>query len=363
MSQVTIAVVGATGAVGREMLSTLLERGFPDESVIALASERSAGSTVEFGERTLTVQALTPDAFEGVDIALFSAGGSVSKEFGPIAAKAGAVVIDNSSAFRMDPDKLLIVPEVNAGLLRHKLGSLASAEGFIIANPNCSTIQLVVALKPILDTAGLRRVVVSTYQAVSGAGQKGLDELWQQSLSIFNQQDLTISKFPHQIAYNCIPHIDEFTEGGYTKEEVKVINETRKILGVPDLRITATAVRVPVFHCHSESVNIETERPMHVDALRQVLREAPGVLVFDDPEERMYPMSIDIAGTDAVYVGRIRGDESAENGFNLWIVADNLRKGAALNAVQIAEIVLAERFPSIRIEPRRHQCHEGCCHA
>lgn len=363
MSQVTIAVVGATGAVGREMISTLVERGLPVDSLVALASERSAGSPIDVGERTVSVQALGPDSFSGVDIALFSAGGAVSREFGPIAAKAGAIVIDNSSAFRMDPAVPLVVPEVNADVLRNALRGLKDDQGAIIANPNCSTIQLVVALKPIRDAVGLRRVVVSTYQSVSGAGQQGLDELWNQSLSIFNQQELTIAKFPHQIAYNCIPHIDDFTESGYTKEEIKVMNESRKILGAPDLRITATAVRVPVFHCHSESVNIETETHIHPDALRDLLRSSPGILVVDDPSERAYPMSIDIAGSDAVFVGRIRQDESAENGLHLWIVADNLRKGAALNAVQIAEIVLAERFPSVQIEASHRAGHEGCSHA
>ncbi len=367
MSQLTIAVVGATGAVGREMINTLVQRGLPVDSLVLLASERSAGVRLDItGDITVTVQALTEDSFAGVDIALFSAGAAVSREFGPAAVAAGAVVIDNSSAFRMEPEVPLVVPEVNADLLRQALrgGSNGSGRaGLMIANPNCSTIQLVVALQPLLEHAGLRRVVVSTYQSVSGAGQKGLDELWGQSLAIFNQQELLVSKFPHQIAYNCIPHIDLFTESGYTKEEVKVIQETRKIMGLPQLKITATAVRVPVFHCHSESVNVETERRLSPAEARDILRRSPGIIVVDDPGEQLYPMSIDVAGTDAVFVGRIRTDDSTENGLNLWVVADNLRKGAALNAVQIAEIVLAERFPSVEIDPPSESGYEGRSHS
>jgi len=344
MAQLQIAVVGATGAVGREMIAVLCERGFGNENIRLLASSRSAGEEVEVNGSTVVVEELTAASFEGVDIALFSAGGAVSKEFCPIAAKAGAIVIDNSSAWRMDPDIPLVVPEVNASLLREKLRGLAEDDGLIISNPNCSTIQLVVALKPILDTAGLKRVVVSTYQSVSGAGQKGMDELWNQSIAIFNQAELPQEKFPHQIAFNCIPHIDEFLENGYTKEEQKVVNESRKILSKPDLRVTATAVRVPVFYGHSESVNIETEKPLSPQAARELLGRSPGVMVVDTPAEKSYPLAIDAAGTDATYVGRIRKDESVENGLNMWIVADNVRKGAALNAVQIAEIVCNERF-------------------
>ena len=335
-----IAVVGATGAVGREMIAVLLERELPTEDLVLLASERSAGSEVEVGDQTLKVEKLTADSFKDVKIALFSAGGQVSKEFCPVAAQSGAIVIDNSSAWRMDDAVPLVVPEVNAELLRSKLSALPLGQGMIVANPNCSTIQLAVVLKPILDKFGLRRVVVSTYQSVSGAGQKGLDELWDQSLAIFNQTEVVSSKFPYQIAFNCIPQIDDFTSNGYTKEELKVINESRKILEQPQLRITATAVRVPVFHSHSESVNLETERPASVSDIQSLLRGSPGVIVMDDPDSKSYPLAIEVAGTDATFVGRIRGDDSVENGFNLWVVADNLRKGAALNAVQIAEIVL-----------------------
>ena len=337
-----IAVVGATGAVGREMINVLLERGLPTNNLLLLASERSAGTEVEVGDQTVKVELLTADSFKGVKIALFSAGGSVSKEFCPVAAQAGAIVIDNSSAWRMDDKVPLVVPEVNADFLRSCLKSLPAGAGMIVANPNCSTIQLAVVLKPILDQFGLRRVVVSTYQSVSGAGQKGLDELWDQSLAIFNQAEIVSSKFPYQIAFNCIPQIDDFTSNGYTKEEMKVVNESRKILNKADLRITATAVRVPVFHSHSESVNLETEKPASVSELQSLLRGSPGVIVMDDPDSKSYPLAIEVAGTDATYVGRIRSDESVENGFNLWVVADNLRKGAALNAVQIAEIVMKE---------------------
>ncbi len=341
MEEVRFAIVGATGAVGREMLNILSERGLNLEGIKLLASSRSAGTEIEVEGTNYTVEALTTNSFEDVDIALFSAGGAVSKEFGPIAAKAGAIVIDNSSAWRMDDEVPLIVPEVNADKLREALVK-HKGEGFIIANPNCSTIQLAVVLKPILEAAGLKRVVLSTYQSVSGAGQKGLDELWDQSLAIFNQEEVKVQKFPHQIAFNCIPQIDDFLENGNTKEEQKMINETRKILGVSDLRITATAVRVPVFYSHSESVNIETERELSAEAAKALLERSPGILMFDEPKELRYPQAIDIAGTDATYVGRLRKDESVEHGLNLWIVADNLRKGAALNAIQIAEIILNE---------------------
>ena len=342
---VRFAVVGATGAVGREMIAVLTERGLANDELRLLASSRSAGTEVEVNGSSVTVEELTADSFEGIDIALFSAGGGVSKEFAPYAVKAGAVVIDNSSAWRMEPNIPLVVPEVNSDVLRSALRD-AGENGVIIANPNCSTIQLAVVLKPLHDAAGLRRVVVSTYQSVSGAGQKGMDELWSQALAIFNQQEVQVEKFPHQIAFNCIPHIDEFQPGGYTKEELKVVNESRKILGIPDLRITATAVRVPVFYAHSESVNVETVRPLSADEARKVLERSPGVMVVDTPCERAYPLPTDVAGTDATYVGRIRNDDSVENGLNLWVVADNVRKGAALNAVQIAEIVMSERFPS-----------------
>lgn len=343
-SGVTLAVVGATGAVGREMIDILIERQFPIGKLKLVASERSAGTEIEIDDESIKVEALTAEAFVGVDIALFAAGGSISAEFAPIAAESGAIVIDNSSHFRMDPRIPLIVPEVNATTLSEYLQSLPAGQGGIIANPNCSTAQLVVVLKPLLDAVGIKRVVVSTYQSVSGAGQKGMDELWNQCLAIFNQQEVAVEKFAHQIAFNCLPHIDTFLDNGYTKEEWKVIQESRKILGKEDLRITATAARIPVFSCHSESVNIETERPLTADAARAILRESPGIIVLDDPEDNLYPMSVELQGTDATYVGRVRVDESVEHGINLWVVADNLRKGAALNAVQIAEIVHQERL-------------------
>lgn len=339
MSGYRVAVVGATGAVGREMLAVLEERAFPVSKLKALASARSEGAEVEFQGETISVEKLTPESFRDVDFALFSAGGSVSTEYGPIAAEAGAIVIDNSSAFRMHDKVPLVVPEVNSDALRQAL-TVRERKGMIIANPNCSTIQLVCALNPLHQAAGLKRVVVSTYQSVSGAGQKGLSELSEQVTALFSQQQIEAKHFPHQIAFNCIPQIDLFEDNGYTKEEMKVIRESRKILGQPALKITATAVRVPVFACHAESVNIEFERALTPDQARQVLRESPGVIVIDNPEEKLYPLNIDVVGTDATYVGRIRKDESVENGVNLWVVADNLRKGAALNAVQIAEVVV-----------------------
>lgn len=334
------AIVGATGAVGREMLSVLEEHDLPVARLKLLASARSAGTELEFRGKSIQVEELTADSFQGVDIALFSAGGSVSLEFGPIAAQAGAVVIDNSSAFRMQADVILGVPEVNGSLISKTVSELKNGKGLIIANPNCSTIQLVVVLKPIHDKFNLRRVVVSTYQSVSGAGQKGMDELWDQTLAICNQQEVKKEKFPHQIAFNCLPHIDVFLENGYTKEEMKVVHESRKILGIPELKLTCTAVRVPVFNCHAESVNVETESKATVKEIRALLREAPGVMLMDDPKENVYPVNTVLAGTDATYVGRIREDESVDNGINLWVVADNLRKGAALNALQIASLVV-----------------------
>ncbi len=335
----TVAVVGATGAVGREMLNVLVERNFPVGKIRALASKRSAGDEVEFGSKNVKVEELTAESFDGVDIALFSAGGDISKEFAPHAVEAGAIVIDNSSAFRMETSVPLIVHEVNADVLRAHLSSLGTFEGSIIANPNCSTIQLVVVLKPIHERAGLRRVIVSTYQSVSGAGKQGMDELWEQTVSIVKQEDPEVKKFAHRIAFNCLPHCDVFLENGYTKEEMKVLHESRKILGVPDLRLTCTAVRVPVFSCHSEAVNVETESPLSAEDAKMLLGESPGIVLQDDPENNTYPLAAELIGTDATYVGRIREDESIENGLNMWIVADNLRKGAALNAVQIAEIV------------------------
>ena len=344
MREARIAVVGATGVVGREVLDILFERGFAVDSLTALASERSAGEKIELGEEELIVQKLDESSLKGIDIAFFAAGSEASKTYAMAAAEAGTVVIDKASLFRMKPEVPLVVPEVNGALLRKTLSGLPTGRGLVVASPNCSTIQLVVVLKPILDRAGIKRVVTSTYQSVSGAGKMGMDELSEQVQQLFNQKEPSIKKFPHQIAFNCIPHIDDFLPNGYTKEEMKVVDETRKIMGVPDLRISATAVRVPVFCCHSESVNIETERPLSADDARDLLRQSPGIIVIDDPAEREYPLPVACAGTDATYVGRIRSDISVENGLELWIVADNLRKGAALNAVQIAEIVLEERF-------------------
>lgn len=331
-----VAVVGATGAVGEEMRNILEERLFPVESVRLLASERSAGERLEFHGEEIPVDVLNEDSFVGVDIALFSAGSAVSARYAPIAVESGAVVIDNTSQFRMDEDVPLVVPEVNAS-------KIADYENRgIIANPNCSTIQMVVALKPLYDAAGIRRVVVSTYQAVSGAGRQAMEELGRQTRALFNGHEIEKQKFPHQIAFNCIPHIDAFLPSGYTKEEMKMILETRKLLGDDSLRVTATAVRVPVFCAHSESINVETETKLTAEAARALLREAPGVFLCDEPETDTYPLAVDAVGKDATFVGRVREDESVPNGLNLWVVADNLRKGAALNAVQIAEILIRD---------------------
>jgi aspartate-semialdehyde dehydrogenase len=333
-----VAVVGATGAVGEQMRLVLEERLFPVSELRLLASERSAGQFLEFGGRQIRVEVLRENSFDGIDIALFSAGGSVSDKFVPLAVAAGGVVVDNTARFRMEPDVPLIVPEVNPREIPNY-----KRRG-IIANPNCSTIQMVVALKPIHDAAKIKRVVVSTYQSVSGAGRMAMEELGQQVSALFNGRELQMRKFPHQIAFNCIPHIDVFLDGGYTKEELKMINETRKILGEPSLRVTATTVRVPVFCGHSESVNVETEKKLTVKDVKAILREAPGILLCDEPEKNIYPMPIDSVGKDATLVGRIREDDSIPNGINLWIVADNLRKGAALNAVQIAEILIRDHL-------------------
>ena len=323
-----VAVAGATGAVGREMLRILEERKFPADEVDLLASERSAGRKIPYRGSELTVSRLTQDAFKGVDLALFSCGASRSLEFAPAAVKAGAVVVDNSSAFRMDEDVPLVVPEVNPD-------AMAAHQG-VIANPNCSTIQLVVALKPLHDAARIRRIVVSTYQAVSGAGQAAIDEMQSQVEGDASAPE----KMPHEIAFNCLPHIDVFLEGGHTKEEKKMVDETRKIMGAPHLAVSATCVRVPVFNAHSESVNVEFEESVSPEEARALLANAPGVEVVDDVESFSYPMPKDADGEDPVYVGRIRRDDSRENTLNLWIVADNLRKGAALNAVQIAEALI-----------------------
>jgi aspartate-semialdehyde dehydrogenase len=324
-----VAVVGATGAVGNEMIATLEQRNFPVGKLRLFASERSEGKTLSFRGEEVPVETLNENAFKGVDIALFSAGGDRSKDWAPVAAKSGCVVIDNSSQWRMDPEVPLVVPEVNPHDLKWHKG--------IIANPNCSTIQMVVVLKPIHDAARIKRVVVTTFQSVSGTGKKAMDELMQQTTDLLNFRPVQKNVYPHQIAFNCLPHIDKFLDNGYTKEEMKMVNETRKIMGDDSIRVTATTVRVPVFRCHSESLNIETEKKITASEVRAVLSAAPGVVVYDAPEKNIYPLAVDVADKDETYAGRIREDESIENGINMWIVADNLRKGAAFNAVQIAE--------------------------
>lgn len=328
-STYSVAVVGATGVVGTEMLRVLEERKFPVERILPLASSRSAGGEVSFAGEGLLVKLLTKESFEGIDLALFSAGSEISREYAPIAVQAGAVVIDNSSAWRMEKDVPLVVPEVNPG-------DIAKHRG-IIANPNCSTIQMVVALKPLHDQVRITRIVVSTYQSVSGTGKEAMDELGEQCRQVFSFSEVKPTVYPYQIAFNCLPHIDEFLPSGYTKEEMKLVHETQKIMGDDSIRITATTVRVPVFVGHSESINIETIKELPVTEARAILSMAPGVQLYDDPSHGLYPLPIDVAGTDAVYVGRIRKDESIPHGLNLWVVADNLRKGAALNAIQIAE--------------------------
>src|SRR3989337_2676685 len=332
-----VAVVGATGAVGNEMIAILEERNFPVDQLKLLASTRGAGTTMEFKGEPFTVEVLDENSFSGIDIGLFSAGGSVSEKFAPVAGKAGCVVIDNTSAFRMDPLVPLVVPEVNA----HAIAQYPKKN--IIANPNCSTIQMVVALKPIHDAARIKRIVVSTYQAVSGTGKRAIKELESQVLAIYNQQEIKKEVYPHQIAFNCLPHIDVFFDNGYTKEEMKMVNETKKIMEDNSIGVTATTVRVPVFYGHSESVNIETEKKITAEEGKKLLKKAPGVKVVDDPAKKVYPMPLDAAGHDETFVGRIREDESIKNGINMWIVSDNLRKGGALNAVQIAEI-LVEKY-------------------
>lgn len=324
-----VAVVGATGAVGNEMIATLEQREFPVGKLRLFASERSEGKTLQFEGSEMPVETLKQDSFKGIDIALFSAGAERSKVWAPVAAKSGCVVVDNSSQWRMDPEIPLVVPEVNANDLKWHKG--------IIANPNCSTIQMVVVLKPIHDAAKIKRVVVTTFQSVSGTGKKAMDELLQQTTDLLNFRDVKCNVYPHQIAFNCLPHIDKFLENGYTKEEMKMVNETKKIMGDNSIRVTATTVRVPVFRGHSESLNIETEKKLSANEARAVLSSAAGVIVYDAPEKNVYPLAIDCAGKDETYVGRIREDETVENGLNMWIVSDNLRKGAALNAVQIAE--------------------------
>ncbi len=327
-----VAVVGATGAVGEEMRKTLAQRGFPVSELVALASARSAGKTLAFGDRTVICRELSEDSFENVDLALFSAGGAISTRFAPIARDSGCVVIDNSSAWRMHAEVPLIVPEVNPDDAEWHKG--------IIANPNCSTIQMVVALKPLHDAARIKRIVVSTYQAVSGTGAKAMAELRRQVEELREGRPAAPSVYPHQIAFNCLPHIDVFLEDGSTKEEQKMVDETKKIMGDPTIAVSATCVRVPVYNGHSESVNVEFEQELSPAQARELLAAAAGVVVEDDPSARVYPLAIRASGTDPVYVGRIRRDPTVPHGLNLWIVADNLRKGAALNAVQIAELLL-----------------------
>ena len=327
-----VAVVGATGAVGRRMLSTLEERDFPVAGLTALASARSAGQTLRYQGRSIEVRQLSEDSFRGIDIALFSAGGAVSRQYAPIAVESGCVVIDNSSAWRMEKGVPLIVPEVNPDALGDKLE--------IIANPNCPTVLMVVALKPIQDRYRIRRVVVSTYQSVSGSGQKAIRELEQQSRAVLDGDPVEKEVYPHQIAFNCLPHIDVFLDNGYSKEEMKMVNETRKILGDESIEVSPTTVRVPVFYSHSEAVYVEAEQPMTAEEVKKLLSEFPGVRVVDVPEQNEYPLAVEATGKGEVVVGRIRKDLTRENAINFWVVSDNLLKGAALNAVQIAELLI-----------------------
>ncbi len=340
MSELCVAVVGATGVVGREMLKTLEERNFPMTEIRALASARSAGMKVPFRDIEITVEELKEDSFEGVDIAIFSAGGSTSEKFAPFAARSGCIVVDNSSHWRMDERCPLVIPEVNAHALEKHNG--------IIANPNCSTIQMLVALKPIHDFAKIERIVVSTYQAVSGTGKAAIEELENQVRQLYSMKEIENNVYPHQIAFNCLPHIDVFLDNDYTKEEMKMVNETRKIFEDDTIGVSPTAVRVPVFYGHSESINIQTQKKVSAHEARAILSQADGVKVYDNPGEKMYPMPIDAAGEDAVFVGRIREDESAPNSLNMWVVADNIRKGAALNAVQIAEALLEKNLLGVK---------------
>ena len=332
-----VAVVGATGNVGREILDILAERNFPADEVVAVASRRSHGVECSFGDKTLKVKAIDHFDFSDVDICLMSAGGAVSKEWSPKIAAQGAVVIDNSSAWRMDPDVPLIVPEVNADAIA------GFSKKKIIANPNCSTAQLVVALKPLHDKAKIKRVVVATYQSVSGAGKDAMDELFSQSKAVFTLGEIETKKFSKRIAFNVIPHIDVFMEDGYTKEEWKMMVETKKVLD-PNIKLSATCVRVPVFVGHSESINIEFENPITADEARDVLRNAPGCLVIDKHEDGGYVTPYECVGEDATYISRIREDCTIENGLQMWVVSDNLRKGAALNAVQIAECLINRKL-------------------
>ena len=327
-----IAVVGATGAVGLRILSTLEERNFPVGRLRLLASSRSVGQKLPFMEQVIEVEELRENSFDGMDIALFSAGSLISRKYAPIAVELGCIVIDNSSAWRMDSNIPLIVPEVNPSALGKKFG--------IIANPNCSTIQMVVALKPIHDKYRALRVFVSTYQSVSGSGQRAIEELRLQSRNILDGKPVQKSVYPHQIAFNCLPHIDVFLENGYTKEEMKMVDETHKILGDRSIEVSPTAVRVPVFYSHSESISVETELPMKVEEIKDLLSSSPGISLIDNPEKNEYPLAIDAHGKGGVFVGRVRTDINRDNMVNFWVVSDNLLKGAAYNAVQIAELAL-----------------------
>ena len=329
--KLTVAVCGATGAVGREMLKTLHDRNFPASEVLAFASARSEGVKVPYGDTELTVHELKEDSFVGVDIAIFSAGGATSTKFSPYAAHSGCVVVDNSAAWRMDDRCPLVVPEVNPEDLEWHNG--------IIANPNCSTIQMLVALKPIHDAVHIKRIVVTTFQAVSGAGQKGINELEQQVRDLFNSREIKCDKFPYRIAFNVLPQIDIFLDNDYTKEEMKMFNETRKIMH-SDVQTSATCVRVPSLRSHSEAVWIETERPVSPEEARRLFGQQPGLKLCDNPAEKQYPMPLFLAGEDDVYVGRIRSDLANPNGLTFWLVGDQIRKGAALNAVQIAEYLI-----------------------
>jgi aspartate-semialdehyde dehydrogenase len=326
--KINLALVGATGMVGTTFLEVLEKRDFPFDNLYAFASARSAGKKVTCKGKEFTVEELTESSFDrDIDIALFSAGGTISKKFAPIAASKGVIVVDNSSAWRMEKDVPLVVPEVNPEHIKHHKG--------IISNPNCSTIQAVVPLKPLHDKYKIKRIIYSTYQAVSGSGVKGVKDL-EEGLK---GNDLMLA-YPHPIANNCLPHIDSFLDNGYTKEEMKMIEETQKIFNDYDLKVTATTVRVPVYYSHSESINLEFEKPFELDEVREILKNAPGIIVQDDPANNIYPLARDAANTDEVYVGRIRRDFSIENGLNLWVVADNIRKGAATNTVQIAELLV-----------------------
>lgn len=329
---ITVAILGATGRVGQELLQVLESRNFPLKELRLLASARSKDASITWKGKNYAIQEPSPEAFRGVDIVLASAGADISEKYAPIAVKQGAVVIDNSNAFRMNPEVPLVVPEVNGHALKQHRG--------IIANPNCSTSQLVAVLKPLHDAAGIKRVIISTYQSVSGAGKEAMDELEKQTQAMMKGESYKPEVFQRQISFNLIPHIDKFEDNGYTKEEMKMVNETRKILELPDLPVTATCVRVPVYVGHSEAVTVDLQRQLSPQQAREILANSPILEVWDEPEKGHYPTPVDAAGEDPVYVGRVRCDTSSETGLNLWIVADNLRIGAALNAVRIAEYLL-----------------------